>query len=146
MSADTSDLVDPAAADAGWLPWLAQLVGVDLTGLTVTEQRTALADPSTAWDHGTPGAIADAARAGLSGTQTVEVTPHYDGDPFAIGLGTLTAETDYADTFGELHALAPRWADLEALGSFGNSRAPGPVRAAEVERPAGYTYVHHLTD
>lgn len=142
---ETADLVDPATADAGWLPWLAQLVGVNLTGLTVAAQRTALADPETSWDHGTPGAIAEAAKAGLTGTQAVTITAHYDGEPFAIGIGTLTAETQIADTFGELHAVAPRWADLEALGSFANALAPGPIRAAEVERPAGYRFVHHLT-
>jgi hypothetical protein len=141
----TSDLVDAATANAGWFPWLAQLVGVDLTGLDVDEQRAALVDPSTSWDHGTPGAIAEAAEAGLTGTQSVVVTPHHDGDPFLIGLGTLDSETVELDTYGELHAYAPTWADLHALGSYAGAAAPFPVIAAESERPAGYTLVRYST-
>lgn len=141
----TADLVDPARADGRWLPWLAQLLGIGISNLTVAEARAALATPETSWDHGTPSAIAEAAATKLTGTKAVEVTPHYGGDPFTIGIGTLTAETSEADTFGELKAIAPRWADLKALGSFANAKAPAPILGAQPERPAGYRLAHHYT-
>lgn len=144
---ETSDLVDPALADAGWLPWLRQLVGVPLLeGQSIAEQRTALADPPAAWAHGTPVAIAAAARRGLTGTKTVQVVPHYEGDPWVIGVGTLEAETDYLDTFAKLKAAAPRWRDLHTLGSFSRAKAPLPMAYAALERPAGYRLAHFIID
>lgn len=141
-----SDLVDAATANAGWFPWLAQLVGVDLTGLDVDDQRTALEDPSTSWDHGTPGAIAEAAKAGLTGTKSVTVGAHHNGEPFLIGVGTLDSETVQYDTWGELETLTGNtWAGIHALGSFAGAMAPGPIIAAEKERPAGYTLVPYST-
>lgn len=140
--ADTADLVDPATADAGWLPWLAQLVGVDVTGLTVAEQRHAIAHPEEAWAHGTPRAIADAARPVITGTGYVAVLPTWGGEPFIIGLVTKSAETAGAPTWGELEALAPTWADLEALGNWSNLEGAEVVAAAERERPAGFRLQH----
>ncbi len=90
---ETSDLVDPRTADAGWLPWLAQLVGVDVTGLTVAQQRTAIVYPSTSWAHGTPDAIAAQAKVALTGTKYVDVRACWGGDPWTIAVVTKNAET-----------------------------------------------------
>lgn len=149
---DTADLVDPATADGGWLPWLAQLVGVGTMreGLTAAQRRTLVAGASDTWDHGTPGDLAEAAAAGtVSGDPAdVEVTPHYGGDPFVIGIGTAEANVTTLETWADLKAAAPRWRDLMALGSFRNTRAPGPVRAvtAAGAKPAGYDLASYFTD
>lgn len=118
---DTADLVDPHTADAGWLPWLAQLLGVDATGLTPEETRDRLVDPSTAWAHGTPGAITDRVRPALAGGGYVDVVANYQGDPFTIALVTKADDTG---------TLTP--ADVEAL--------------AEPERPAGFLLPHVYLD
>lgn len=139
-----SDLVDAATANGRWLPWLAQLLGVRIADRTVAEQRAALADPVAEWAHGSYAALAEAAQVGLTGTKDVTVTPHYDGDPWLIGIGTLDSETPTIDTWAELEAVAPTWADLEALGSFATDKA-SPSVTAERERPAGYTLVAYST-
>lgn len=141
----TSDLVDGATANAGWFPWLAQLLGVDLTGLTIEQQREALADPTQAWAHGSPGALAAAAARGLTGTRSVTITPHHGGAPFVIGIGTKDSETTAPDSWGELKAYAPTWGDLHALGTFAKAAAPLVLSAVERERPAGYRLVRYST-
>lgn len=144
---DTADLVDPNTADAGWLPWLAQLLGVTLPpGSTIAEQRATMANPTDAWAHGTRQAIAREARRELGGDAYVAVIPHINGDPFAIGIVTKQAETYGTTSFAELKALAPTWRDLKALGSYGNAEAAAPMLAASVERPAGYRLVHVYLD
>lgn len=139
--ADVADLVDPGLADSAWLPWLAQLVGVNVTGLTIEETRAALANPADAWAHGTPGAILKPVRELLPPGAYVDTLPHF-GDPFTIGLVTKQDETYGVTTWGDLEALAPTWADLEALGSWNNLEALTIVRAAQAERPAGYRLAH----
>lgn len=140
-----SDLVEAAGANAGWFVWLAQLLGVDLAGLTIEEQRAALADPLATWDHGTPVAIARAAARGLTGTRAVTVDAHHGGEVFVIGIGTRDSETTALDSFGELKAWAPTWADLHRLGTFAKAAAPIVLAAVEVERPAGYRFVRYST-
>ena len=139
--ADVADLVDPGLADSAWLPWLAQLLGVNVTGLTIDETRAALANPSDAWAHGTPGAILKPVRELLPPGAYVDTLPHF-GDPFTIGLVTKQDETYGVTTWGDLETLAPTWADLEALGSWNNLEALTIVRAAWAERPAGYRLAH----
>lgn len=141
----TSDLVDGTTANASWFPWLAQLLGVNLDGLTIAEQRATLADPTTSWAHGTPDAIAAAAARGLTGTKAVTVTAHHDDDPYVIGIGTLDSETTVLDTWGELNAAAPTWAALHQFGTFAKAAAPHVLTAAEIERPAGYRFVRYST-
>lgn len=140
--ADTSDLVDPTNADAGWLTWLAQLLGVNITGLTLTEARALLFNPADSWAHGTPAAIAREARRQLDAGDYVDVRPHFGGDPFVIAVVTKAAETYGTTTWGELEQTAPTWADLEALGSWNAAEAASVMIAASSERPAGYQIVH----
>lgn len=82
---DTSDLTDPLTADLRWLPWLAQLVGVQLRAdLTDAEMRDAIRYASSGWRAGTKGAVADAAKTELTGTRAARV---YDHTVFAPGDG-----------------------------------------------------------
>lgn len=140
--ADTSDLVNPSTADAGWLPWLAQLLGVNITGLTVDEARAALADPGSYWAHGTPSAIAREVGRQLPDGAYVDVHPHYGGDPFVIVVITKADETYGTTSWAELEDAAPTWADLEALGSWNAAEAAAVMIVASNERPAGYRLAH----
>lgn len=144
--ADTSDLVDPASADAGWLPWLAQLLGVNITGLTVPEARAALINPADSWARGTPDAIRREARRELGAGAYVDVLPHFGGDPFTIAIVTKRAETYGATSWGELKAQAPTWGALKALGSWRAAEAASVVLATQAERPAGYRLTHRYLE
>jgi hypothetical protein len=87
LAGDTSDLVDPATADAAWLPWLGQLVGARLdTSLPVADQRTAIAGAITGLRAGSKAAIANAAKKNLTGTKTVSVVDH-STDTGSLGSG-----------------------------------------------------------
>lgn len=145
---DTADLVDPLRADAAWLPWLAQTLGVSLAGveLDVAAQRARLSRPEAAWVHGTTSAIAEAVRPQLTGDRYVDTIPNHKSIPFTIGLVTKREETTGATTFAELKAIAPTWADLKRLGDFSNLAAADVLRAADVERPAGYRLEHVWLD
>lgn len=91
---DTSDLVDPAVADAGWLPWLAQLVGARLSPLiAVPEQRVTISTAAAGFQAGSRDALAEVARRALTGEQYVNITPNLDGDPWVIGLATAEEDT-----------------------------------------------------
>lgn len=85
-----SDLVDPDNADLAWLPWLAQLVGARLFGLTdETAKRDAIRYASNGWRAGTRAAVADAARSELTGTRGVRVYDH------ATSIATLGDDTQW---------------------------------------------------
>lgn len=136
-AATTSALVDPAAAEARWLPWLGQLLGIKLPE-EVPAQRAVLGDAEVAWRHGNAMAIAQEARRGLTGAREVKLVAHHGGDPWTIGVGTVDAEATPADTFAELMAIAPTWGHLQRIGSPANAAAPAPMGYADGERPAGY--------
>lgn len=72
---DTSDLVDPGKANADWLAWLAQHVGITFNADTVpSERRSAIAEARTQWPRvGTLAAILDDVRATLTGNRRVFV-------------------------------------------------------------------------
>lgn len=73
-----SALGDPMAADASWLPWMAQLVGAVLDPKASTaEQRDTIRYATSGWRAGTRGAIADAAKTALTGSQYARVVPHF---------------------------------------------------------------------
>ncbi|MEG1971439.1 MAG: phage tail protein [Burkholderiaceae bacterium] len=138
-----SDLADPAAADASWLPWLAQVLGVSLTG-TIAEQRADLADPAAAHAHGSRSALKAAMAKGLTGTKSVTITPGFGGDPWVIGIGTLNAETDTVDTWAEFMATYPDWAAVHRPGSWQAIMTPS-LAAAVGERPAGFKLDRYST-
>lgn len=103
---DTSDLADPVAAAAEWLPWLAQLVGVQLNpGLPVSAQRDAIETAVSGFRAGTRPALAAAAKSLLTGTQFVQVYDHTiaspgDGGEWDVLLVTRDEETPFSG--GEL--------------------------------------------
>lgn len=55
-------LVDPAAADAAWLPWLAQLVGLSAGDADTDGLRARLVDREVAWRHGSVDLLRTLAR------------------------------------------------------------------------------------
>lgn len=95
----TSDLADPVTADVGWLPWIAQLVGVPLqAGFTEAEARDAVRFASAGWRAGTKTAVADAAKSELTGTRFARVYDHSvtepgDGGMWDVLIVTRTTET-----------------------------------------------------
>lgn len=140
----TSDLLDPGTADAVWLAWMAQLVGVRLQmGMTVAQQRAAIAGSSSGQLAGTFGAILAAVRPLLTGTQYVEVLSHYNDDPWQVAIRTVDSESPddetllgavasadakpagvlllrvpYAASWGMVESRYPTWAAAEAAGSW----------------------------
>lgn len=96
---DTSDLVDPTVADVDWLPWLAQLVGVQLSpALSEAEKRDAILYASAGWRAGTKSAVAAAAKTELTGTRYAKVYDHSvsvpgDGGMWDVLIVTRTSET-----------------------------------------------------
>lgn len=96
---DTSDLVDPETADASWLPWLAQLVGVHLApGSSEASQRSQIASAASGWQAGTVSAIQVAAGTVLTGSKTVQIYPQSvtapgDGGRWDLLLMTRPEET-----------------------------------------------------
>lgn len=109
---DTSELVDPAVADVRWLEWLAQLVGVHLSaGMSDDERRDAIIYASSGWRAGTKQAIADAARAALSGTKYAQVHDHSvtrPGDGGVWDILIVTRGTETADPAAVLRTVNAR--------------------------------------
>jgi hypothetical protein len=83
-----SDLVDPDQADEEWLPWLAQLVGVHFNYLITTAQkRERIKSAIGGVRAGTKAHMIEAAKAVLTGTQTVFVYP-FSNSGGGINAGT----------------------------------------------------------
>jgi hypothetical protein len=99
---DLSELVDPRVADPQWLPWLAQLVGANVTGLVdVQARRDAITYASNGWRAGTRDAVAQAAMSALTGGRYVSVYDHSistpgDGGQWDVLLVTRASETPSA--------------------------------------------------
>lgn len=85
-----SDLVDPDTADEAWLPWLAQLVGVRFNyTLTEAQRRERIKSAIGGVRAGTKAHMIEAAKAVLTGTQTVYVYP------FSNAVGGINAGTQW---------------------------------------------------
>lgn len=139
---DTSDLVDPVTADAAWLPWLQQLVGLRTTSSDVAVMRSRIASP-TKFRGGTKAAIREAAKTVLTGDKHVEVYDHTT-DVSALGAagqwdvlivtratetvsspitevirvgakpaGIILYHRTYTTTWDAIEAAFPTWADME---------------------------------
>lgn len=86
-------VLDPDAADARLLPWLAQFSGDQLLPSdTVQQRRDRLTSPSNFY-RGTVEAIKAEIQPTLTGTQTVLVLERVGGNEFAMTVVTRTAET-----------------------------------------------------
>lgn len=142
-SPTTSDLVNPATADAGWLPWLGQLVGVNIPTPppNVAEARTLIANAITGTPKGSKGSIVAAVTPLLTGAGTVTVTDHYSGNPWQIQVNTPAAVTP-ASLPGQqgLKWGASQWSTATAIWAN-----PDPIvwyLENQGLRPAGYQFVH----
>jgi len=86
-------VLDPDAADARLLPWLAQFSGDQLLPSDmVQDQRDRLTSPSNFY-RGTVEAIRAEMRPTLTGNQTVLVLERVSGNEFAVTIVTRTSET-----------------------------------------------------
>lgn len=133
-----SDLVDPAGADAAWLDWLGQVVGVDRADRDDATMRAAIAGAGT---RARGSAVDLEAIVGplLTGTAYFELEPHYLGDIWTARIVTLVTETPITAaellaaveparaagmtfahfagvTWAATQAATPTWADLAAAG------------------------------
>lgn len=145
---DTSDLADPMTADVGWLPWLAQTVGMTVDPhLSEVEQRSAIANASTGFRAGTKNAVEAAAATELTGSKHARVYDHQTdsgpGTVWDVLIVTRPSETPaaadvlaavtrkgakpagvtlwwkaYEASWDTLATFAPTWNDIEALGSW----------------------------
>lgn len=142
----TSALIDPALADAPWLPWQALIYGValDLTGAEAA-QRAQIAAAPGGWMRGSNASIVAAARTALIGSRSCTLLPHYHGDPMMIGIMVLAAEiadgldqsvidavdaadcrpagkgltvVHYVSSWDAQEAAYPTWTAREAAGSW----------------------------
>lgn len=142
-SPTSSDLVNPQTADAGWLPWLGALVGVNvpLPVPDIPEARTRIANAIVGTPKGSKGWIVDTVKPLLGGTQTVTVSDHYGGNPWEIEVNTLAAETPA--TIAGQHGFVwgtSEWGTVSAI--WGN---PDPIvwyLQNQGLEPAGFTFVH----
>jgi hypothetical protein len=139
---DTSDLVDPAVADAEWLPWLQQLVGLRTTSSSIATMRSRIASP-TKFQGGTKAAIKEVVKNVLTGDKHVELYDHTT-DVSALGgagqwdvlivtratetvsspitevirvgakpAGIILYHRTYTTTWAAIEAAFPTWADME---------------------------------
>lgn len=94
----TSDLVDPNTANAAWLPWLSQLVGVKLQPSDdVPTQRSRIANVLGSIQGGTKQSMAIAAQTVLSGTKSISIIDHStsapgDGGEWDVMVVTASSE------------------------------------------------------
>jgi hypothetical protein len=85
---ETSDLLDGRTADAGWLKYIAQILGLPVKNLiSETDLRNATTI-NLGYNAGSLSALETAVKAVLTGTKWVEIKAHYDGsggDPYNVG-------------------------------------------------------------
>ncbi|UVF61465.1 hypothetical protein SEA_DALANDE_52 [Gordonia phage DalanDe] len=73
----TSDLVDPTAADAKWLPWLGQLIGVKIDpNESEAVNRDSIRYASSGFRAGSKDALEKAVRGVLTGSKYAVAMPH----------------------------------------------------------------------
>jgi hypothetical protein len=78
--AETCDLLDARTADPAWFPFIAQLVGADLSTLSDDdEKQDALANNYLGFRVGSRASVEDAVKRVLTGTKYSRVYPHRDG-------------------------------------------------------------------
>lgn len=121
----TSDLTDPVRADDAWLTWLAFLVGIDATQLTVPETRLAI--KTRTFDAGSTGALARAVGMLIADPGRFTIVRNADGNiwllrvyahPTDAGQAIWnTVELDYP-TWDQLALAAPDWNTFEGQASI----------------------------
>lgn len=139
---------DPQIVPPNWLGWLGQVCGVAVDARqSVAAQRARITDPAR-HRHGSAHALAELVRPLLEGTQTVDVVPHWRGNPWLICIRTIEAETpltgSWISTWDELAMVLPTWGDLEEVmwdEPIDRVRL-NIVLAATAECPAGSQLCH----
>lgn len=139
---------DPQIVPPNWLGWLGQVCGVAVDAReSVATQRARITDPAR-HRHGSAHALAELVRPLLAGTQTVDVVPHWRGNPWLICIRTIEAETpltgSWISTWDELALVLPTWDDLEEVmwdETIDRVRL-NIVLAANAECPAGSQLCH----
>lgn len=139
------EMADPDLADEAWLPWLAQLAGVRLNGLTtVAARRVAIRTAGSGWLTGTMAGIIAAIRSTLADPVNNYLTVTRDlVDPWVLHVTTRATETPdpvaslaavdaigakpagvvlewtaFHASWDQIEAAAPTWNDIETLGSW----------------------------
>lgn len=153
-----TDLADPHRADVRWLPWLAQLVGLDVRDEPEDVRRDRIADGSGFTGAGTRRAIEVAARTALTGSRYAAAFPFLNGDTFQIGLRVVASEVPdpaavagavaaagalpagftlgldyYAASWGTVQTVYPTWQGWHAAGSWqalSETNSPNTTTAA----------------
>jgi hypothetical protein len=109
-----SDLADPALADAAWLPWLAQWVGVDLSTLpAVSEHRTAIT--SARFDDGSTGSFRRMIEMWIGDAAPYNIIRRSGGNRWAVKV-QLYAGTLPGSTYDQLADEYPSYADMTGSG------------------------------
>ena len=168
-SPTSSALTDPTLADDSWLPWLGQLVGVNLPSPVPdsTAARALIANAISGTPAGSRQSIIASVQAVLTGTRTVTVTDHDSGNPWQIQVATLLAESPggaagFEWGSSEWGAGSATWSSPTGTGSiigqqgfeWGRSEwstgsatwaNPDPIvwwLESNGLEPAGFTFVH----
>lgn len=139
-----SALTDPQLAEPAWLPWLAQFVGIGVpTPIPdVTVARQQIAGAMTTAPAGSKQAIVEAVQQVLTGAQSVVVTDHYNGDPWAIAIDTFDDQTPTVATGSPIVWGVSTWGGTSVW-----QPADPIVRAVETagQKPAGFVLVHTIS-
>lgn len=126
---ETSDLLDPRTADAGWLDYIAQLIGADLRSITDPDvKRDALILNYLGYRAGSREALEDAVKRVLTGTKYSRVYPHRDG------------------AGGDVYSIGTQW-DILIVTRADESPSSATIIAEVLSKgakPAGVV-LHHLT-
>lgn len=91
-TAGWSQLFDLDARPADWLPWIGQLIGVDVPSHLDEHARRLRIRGTAGFRRGSIGAIKAAAGQRLTGSRTVYIQERH-GSPWRATVATLTSET-----------------------------------------------------
>ena len=108
--------------NANWLGWLGWLVGIDTTQIAAPYVRAAVTAAITTQRRGSIGAMRDAVKRTLTGSQSVKIYVNYSGtDPYLINVITTTSQTpDEAATLAAAISEKPAGATLTLTVSEGS--------------------------
>ena len=148
----TGDYVGPLTADWVALPWLAELLGVELLDGDPLPRRLQFADPAQRMTGSAP-AITRYVRALVGASIQIDLAPRWRGNRWLSVILTDDVTTPVSGTpivtWGQLMATAPTLADLIEEGTIADTMAIDMMRyliatSAERQRPAGIRFAHRL--
>lgn len=115
----------PEEVPAGWLPWLAQFVGLDIEGLTVPEIRQGIAGADSL-QAGSEASLRETIEALLGGEKRYILDLHAGGDPFAIAVYANVDDAGGA-TWDSLALQYPSWGAWDEAASWDDLFTLAPV-------------------